>query len=101
MTGLTAVESQFDPWHITDMTDQAPKHPKRPRDPAQLAKLIVDIATGEVEDRDPTPEERAVDPGASAMGRKGGPARAASMSPERRSEIAKAAAAKRWKKSNP
>jgi hypothetical protein len=26
------------------------KHPKRPRDPAQLAKLIVDIATGEVED---------------------------------------------------
>jgi hypothetical protein len=28
------------------------KRPKRPRDPAQLAKLIVDIATGEVEDRD-------------------------------------------------
>jgi hypothetical protein len=28
---------------------------KRPRDPAQLAKLIVDIATGEVEDRDPKP----------------------------------------------
>jgi hypothetical protein len=24
----------------------------RPRDPAQLAKLIVDIATGEVDDRD-------------------------------------------------
>jgi hypothetical protein len=33
-------------------------HPKRPRDPAQLAKLIVDIATGEVEDREPTPEEQ-------------------------------------------
>jgi hypothetical protein len=31
-------------------------HPKRPRDRAQLAKLIVDIATGEVEDREPTPE---------------------------------------------
>src|SRR5258707_15888309 len=27
------------------------KHPKRPRDPARLAKLIVDIATGEFEDR--------------------------------------------------
>lgn len=53
MTGLTAVESQIDPWHIIDMTDPAPKHPKRPRDPAQLAKLIVDIATGEVEDRMP------------------------------------------------
>jgi hypothetical protein len=31
-----------------------PSHPKRPRDPAQLAKLIVDIATGEVEHREPT-----------------------------------------------
>lgn len=29
------------------------KHPKRPRDPAQLAKLIVDIATGAVQDTDP------------------------------------------------
>lgn len=38
------------------------KHPKRPRDPAQLAKLIVDIATGEVEDREPTPEEQGKDP---------------------------------------
>ena len=38
-------------------------HPrKRPRDPAQLAKLIVDIATGEVEDREPTPEEQGKDP---------------------------------------
>ena len=71
---------------------------KRPRDPAQLAKLIVDIATGEVEDREPTPEERGKDPAASAMGRKGGPARAASMTPERRVEIAKKAAAKRWAK---
>ncbi|SDR06842.1 hypothetical protein SAMN05519103_00613 [Rhizobiales bacterium GAS113] len=74
------------------------KHPKRPRDPAQLAKLIVDIASGEVEDRELTPEERGVDPAASAMGRKGGPARAASMSPERRREIAQKAAAKRWSK---
>jgi hypothetical protein len=27
---------------------------KRPRDPAQLAKLMIDIASGEVEDREPT-----------------------------------------------
>ena len=74
------------------------KHPRRPRDPAQLAKLMVDIATGEVEDRERTPEERGVDPAASAMGRKGGPARAASMTPDRRAEIAKKAAAKRWGK---
>jgi hypothetical protein len=32
----------------------AGKHPKRPRDPAQLAKLLVDIAAGEVEDREST-----------------------------------------------
>ena len=32
---------------------------KRPRDTAQLAKLVVDIATGEVEDREPTPTKRA------------------------------------------
>ena len=37
-------------------------HRKRPRDPAQLAKLVVDIATGEVEDRPPTPEEQGKDP---------------------------------------
>ncbi len=72
--------------------------PKRPRDTNQLGKLMVDILTGQVEDREPTPEERGVDPAASAMGKKGGPARAASMTPERRSEIAKAAAAKRWRK---
>ena len=71
--------------------------PKRPRDPNQLAKMIVDLSTGQVEDREPTPEERGVDPAASAMGKKGGPARAASMTPERRSEIAKAAAASRWR----
>jgi hypothetical protein len=77
---------------------RGPKGEKRPRDTNQLAKLMVDILTGQVEDREPTPEERGVDPAASAMGKKGGPARAASMTPERRAEIAKKAAAKRWKK---
>lgn len=69
------------------------KTPKRPRDPAQLAKLIVDIATGEVEEADPNAGK---DPAAAALGRKGGAARAASMDPERRAEIARKAAAKRW-----
>jgi hypothetical protein len=32
--------------------------PKRPRDPNQLGKPKIDIVTGEVEDRDPTPEEQ-------------------------------------------
>jgi hypothetical protein len=72
------------------------EHPKRPRDPAQLAKLIVDIATGEVEDREPTPDEQGKDPAAAALGSKGGKARAAKMTAEQRSEIARAAAKKRW-----
>ena len=70
--------------------------PKRPRDPNQLAKSIIDIATGQKPDRDPTPEEQGKDPAAVAMGKKGGKARADSMSPERRAEIARKAAQKRW-----
>jgi hypothetical protein len=31
---------------------------KRPRDFSQAAKLVIDIATGQVEDRPPTPEEQ-------------------------------------------
>jgi len=72
------------------------KHRKRPRDPAQLAKLIVDIATGEVEDRPPTPEEEGKDAAAVALGRKGGKARAERTDAKRRVEIAKRAAQKRW-----
>jgi hypothetical protein len=71
---------------------------KRPRDPAQLAKLIVAIATGQVEDRPPTPEEQGKDSAAAALGRKGGKARAEKMGPERRAEIAKLGAQKRWRK---
>lgn len=71
---------------------------KRPRDFSQAAKLVIDIATGEVEDRPPTPEEQDKDPAAAALGRKGGAARAKAVSPERRAEIARRAAAARWKK---
>jgi hypothetical protein len=81
------------------MTD---KHPKRPRDPNQLAKSIIDIATGQKPDRDPTPEEQGKDPAAVSLGRKGGlkggAARSASLTPEQRAWIAKKAAAARWKK---
>jgi hypothetical protein len=66
----------------------------RPRDPLQLGKLIVDIATGQVEDVAP---DDGKDPAAAALGRKGGAARRDSLTPERRSEIAKKAAAKRWR----
>jgi hypothetical protein len=71
---------------------------KRPRDPISLAKLIGDIATGQVEDkgqdeRDP----RAVERGRLG-GEKGGVARANKLSSERRKEIAQKAAQKRWLK---
>lgn len=81
----------------------AEKRPKRPRDPAQLAKLIVDIATGEVEDREPTPEEQGKNAAAVALGRRGGlrggKARAQALTPEQRREAAKKAVAARWRKS--
>ena len=70
---------------------------KRPRDPNQLGKLIVDLATGEVED---LAEDAGKDPAAVALGRKGGlkggKARAARMTPGERSEAARRAARKRW-----
>jgi hypothetical protein len=75
----------------------APKRSKRPRDFSQAAKLVVDIATGQVEDRPPTPEEQGKDPAAAALGRKGGAARAAALSKETRSAAAKKAAKARWK----
>lgn len=71
--------------------------PKRPKDPNQRAKLIVDIATGEVSD--PVPEKN---PAAVALGKlggaKGGKARAKALTAKERSEIAKKGAAARWKK---
>jgi hypothetical protein len=48
---------------------------KRPRDPLQLGKLIVDIATGQVEDK----EDDGKDAAAAELGRKGGAARAAKL----------------------
>ena len=72
-----------------------PSHPKRPRDSNQLAKMILDLATG---DRaEPAPKDGAV-PGRAAGGIKGGPARAKALSPEKRAEIAQNAAKARWNK---
>lgn len=76
---------------------------KRPRDPVQLGKLIGDILTGQVEDRAPiTPDDPNKDPAAVSLGRrgglKGGTARAAKMTPQRRAEIARKAAKARWAK---
>ena len=73
-----------------------PKGQKRPADVIGNAIRVAKIATGEIE------EEAVADDGkdkaAQALGKKGGAARAKSLSPEQRAEIAKKAAEKRWKK---
>ena len=68
---------------------------KRPRDANQLAKFIVDVATGEQES---SCEVNPVNTFAQEGGLKGGKARAEKLSPERRQEIAKRAAQARWGK---
>lgn len=75
---------------------------KRPKDVNQLAKLIVDMATGEAPPDETAPELDGKNPAAVALGRmgglKGGKARAKALTAKRRAEIAKKAAAKRWAK---
>jgi hypothetical protein len=66
---------------------------KRPADAIGLAVMIGKIATGEIED---TPD--ATKSAAAQLGSLGGKKRAESMSPERRAEIARKAAEKRWAK---
>lgn len=67
---------------------KGPQGQKRPADMNQLAKRIVDIATGQAEDT--------VEPRGRAGGLKGGEARGQRLTQERRVEIAQKAAAKRW-----
>lgn len=71
------------------------KTPKRPRDPNQLAKIIIDLATGATSER----QDTVLTKRARTAGKKGGPARAATLTPEQRADIARVAAHARWKKS--
>lgn len=70
---------------------KGPRGEKRPADAVGLAVLVGKIATGEVED---TADESKAHH--REGGKKGGAARAAALTPEERSEIARKAAAKRW-----
>jgi len=73
---------------------KGPKGQKRPADVIGAAVMVAKIATGEEEEA----EDKKASSAAAELGRKGGKARAKNMSAERRSEIAKNAAAKRWGK---
>jgi hypothetical protein len=73
-------------------------NPKRPRDPIALAKLIGDIATGQIEEKTDDGKNAAAVSLGRKGGLKGGKARAAALSPEKRKAIAKKAAKARWSK---
>jgi len=73
---------------------KGPQGQKRPADVVANAVKVMRIATGE--EGEDAPPASAKDEAAAAMGRKGGKARAETMTPERRAEIARKAAAKRW-----
>ena len=72
---------------------KGPRGQKRPADVVGNAVKVMRIATGEEEEEI---EDDGKDPAAKALGAKGGKARAEKLTPERRSEIARKAAAKRW-----
>ncbi len=69
---------------------KGPQGQKRPGDVIGAAVMVAKIATGEIEE---TAQSAAAE-----MGRKGGQARAAAMTPEERAEMARNAARKRWPK---
>ncbi len=72
-----------------------PKGERRPADVIGNAVKVMRIATGD-EPEDLGPADDGKDLAAKALGKKGGAARAKSMTAERRAEIAKKAADKRW-----
>jgi hypothetical protein len=79
---------------------RGPKGEKRPADVIGAAVMVARIATGEAHEA--LENESGKDPAAVTLGRrgglKGGKARAAKMSPEKRVAIARKAAESRWRK---
>ena len=71
------------------------KGQKRPADVISNSVHVMRIATGEINDK---PTENGKSSAAVELGRKGGTARAKSLSARKRHEIAKKAAASRWKR---
>ena len=75
---------------------RGPKGEKRPADVIGNAIKVAQIATGEAEEEYEAPTEK--NAAAVELGRRGARARAERMTPERRKEIARKAAEKRWKR---
>lgn len=73
---------------------KGPRGEKRPADVIGAAVMVMRIATGELEETGPKKQHTR------KGGLKGGKGRAQKLTPEQRSEIARLAAAARWKKSS-
>ena len=73
-----------------------PNGQRRPSNPIEAGIMAARIATGDIPEE--YAERKPSVPKRSAGGKKGGPARAEALSPERRSEIAKSGADARWAK---
>ncbi len=76
---------------------KGPQGQKRPADTVANAIRVAKILTGEIEE---DMGDSGKDPAARALGKKGGAARRDKLTPERRAEIARTAAASRWKGRN-
>lgn len=76
---------------------KGPKGEKRPADVVSNAVRIARIATGEEEE---SLSEDGKDKAAVSLGKRGGRARALKLTPEKKEEIARAAASARWKKTD-
>lgn len=74
---------------------KGPNGEKRPADAIGRAVMIGKIATGEIKD-----EREVASSAAAQLGKLGGKKRAENMTPERRAEIARKAAQKRWARSS-
>jgi len=75
---------------------KGPKGQKRPADVVSNAVHVMKTATGEIAESGITDDGK--DKAAVALGRKGGAARAKSLSAQKRRDIAKRAATSRWKR---
>ena len=85
-------EASYRPhWDTRFKMPRGPRGEKRPADVIGTAVKVMRIATGEE-----TEEVDSAKSAAAELGSRGGKARAARMTPERRAEIARKAAAKRW-----
>ncbi len=72
---------------------KGPQGQKRPADTVANAVRVAKILTGEIEeDLDDSGKDKA----AQSLGKRGGAARRDKLTPERRAEIARKAAEKRW-----